>query len=724
MIHASRHLSARSVNLAVIGLLVSAVAIARAEDPRGMKVLYREPRSALVIGNGAYASSPLANPVNDAEAMARLLEQRNFKVTLIQNADLRRMEAAVDLFGKSLGAGGVGLFFYAGHGMQIGGHNYLIPVGARIGNERDAKYNAFNVGKVLGKMEDAGNRLNIVFLDACRDNPFARSFRNVDTGLAQMDAPSGTLIAYATAPGKVAADGVDSSNSVYTRYLLEQLGVPGQEIGPALRAVRSHVVKITNGKQTPWESTSLMGSFYLTPIDMLDEQLALTRAQLESLRKLQAEQAQAAANLKKLEDEKNAEMARMDAEIARLRQQARQPGAAGSSLDQLIALGEKRAVAAAELAAAQRKAEAERQKREAEIARVKAAARAKRKTEFEAAYAKYQRVIELVDKGHLGAAEHQAAWRAICGDFGVRNPGDKPAALAWNDTDGTVQLASLRVYGLGGTGSTPSASGKSRTVDLGNGVSLDLVWIAPGTFTMGSPENESGRGSDEGPQHKVTISKGFWMGKTEVTQRQYQQLMGSNPSHFKNAGQDAPVEMVTWHDAKSFCGKLKSRLPSDLRGLTARLPTEAEWEYACRAGTTTALYTGGLTIRGDNNGPELDAIAWYGGNSEVRYEGGYDSSGWSNKQYDHKRAGTQLVGRKQPNAWGLYDMLGNVWEWCEDSKRDYTASAQTDPEGSGSSRVLRGGSWSLYARFCRSAYRYVDVPGLRRRYIGFRVVLR
>jgi LysM repeat protein len=174
---------------------------------------------------------------------------------------------------------------------------------------------------------------------------------------------------------------------------------------------------------------------------MLDENLALSRAQLESLRKLQSEQAQAAANLRKLETEKNAEMAKLDAEIARLRQQAQQPGQSGSSLDQIVALGRKRKAAAEELAAAQRKAEEERQKREAEIAQVKAVARAKRKAEFEAAYATYQEAVELADKGYLGAAEHQAAWQTICGDFGVKNPGDKPASLAWNDTDGTVQLA-------------------------------------------------------------------------------------------------------------------------------------------------------------------------------------------------------------------------------------------------------------------------------------------
>lgn len=410
MIYAFRHLTARSVNLAVFGLLFSCAAtFGQSEDPRGMKVLYRESRSALVIGNSAYASSPLANPVNDAEAMARLLEQRNFKVTLLKNADLPKMEAAIDIFGQSLGAGGVGLFFYAGHGMQIEGQNYLIPVGARIENERDVKYNSLNVGKVLGKMDDAGNRLNIVFLDACRDNPFARSFRSQAAGLAQMDAPSGTLIAYATGPGKVAADGTDGQNGVYTRFLLEQLGVPGQEIGLALRSVRAKVIETTGKKQIPWESTSLTGNFYLTPIDMLHENLALSRAQLESLKKLQAEQESAVANLQKLESEKNAEMARLDAEIARLRQQSQQPGQSGSSLDQILALGRKRTAAAAELAAAQRQAESERQKREAEIARVQAEGRAKRKAEFEAAYKKYEEIVQIVEQGSLGTAEHLAA---------------------------------------------------------------------------------------------------------------------------------------------------------------------------------------------------------------------------------------------------------------------------------------------------------------------------
>ena len=224
--------------LACLGMVLCCSMAMGADDVRGMKVVYSEKRVALVIGNAAYVSSPLLNPVNDAVAMAALLEKRNFDVTLLKNANQEQIETAIELFGRKLGNGGVGLFSYNGHGMQIDGHNYLIPVGSRINSERDVKYNAVNIGKVLGVMDDAGNRLNLVFLDACRDNPFARSFRTRTKGLAQMDSPSGTMISYATSPGSVAADGSGGAgNSIYTKNLIEQLGVPGQEIGFAMRKV-------------------------------------------------------------------------------------------------------------------------------------------------------------------------------------------------------------------------------------------------------------------------------------------------------------------------------------------------------------------------------------------------------------------------------------------------------------------------------------------------------
>ncbi len=267
--------------------------------------------------------------------------------------------------------------------------------------------------------------------------------------------------------------------------------------------------------------------------------------------------------------------------------------------------------------------------------------------------------------------------------------------------------------------------GTERSIDLGGAAELKLCWIpattsaawkevggGKDTFTMGSPYNESGRYGDEGPRHEVTISRGFWMGKYPVTQRQYQQLMGENPSYFKNAGLDAPVERVTWYDAMEFSDKLQSRLRGDLQGKRAGLPTEAEWEYACRAGRTTALYNGKELTSTTGRCQNLDEIAWYVKNSGFRFFffGGI----------------TRPVGEKQANAWGLHDILGNVWEWCRDGERTYSASAVTDPginDTSGSSRVLRGGSWNSSARFCRSADRDNHVPGGRSSGYGFRVLV-
>lgn len=256
------------------------------------------------------------------------------------------------------------------------------------------------------------------------------------------------------------------------------------------------------------------------------------------------------------------------------------------------------------------------------------------------------------------------------------------------------------------------------TVDLGDGVKLELVWIPPGEFMMGSPYSEKGRSRDEGSRHRVRIKPGFWIGKYEVTQEQWQVIMGNNPSFFK--GPNNPVEQVSWNDCQEFLKKLSLR-----KGKKFRLPTEAEWEYACRAGTETALYTGRLTIKGERNGPELDAVAWYGGNSGVTYSGGYDSSGWGEKQYNHTKAGTHPVGQKKANAWGLYDMIGNVWEWCQDWKGSYSSGTKTNPQGpsSGGGRVLRGGAWYTLAACCRSACRSGPIPDTRSSGDGFRVVL-
>jgi hypothetical protein len=218
-------------------------------------------RLALVIGNAAYKEAPLLNPVNDARAIAQALREAGFTVILRENADHRSMSAALREFGDRLRAGGTGLFYYAGHGMQIKGRNFLIPVGANVDREDEVAYSALDAQAVLDKMEFAGNSANIMILDACRNNPFTRSTRSGQAGLAQMDAPVGTLVAFATSPGAVASDGA-GQNGLYTQYLLEAMRKEGSKVEDVFKQVRANVRRDSQGKQVPWEATSLEGDFY------------------------------------------------------------------------------------------------------------------------------------------------------------------------------------------------------------------------------------------------------------------------------------------------------------------------------------------------------------------------------------------------------------------------------------------------------------------------------
>ena len=221
-------------------------------------------RIALVIGNGAYTNAPpLKNPPNDARDMAANLKTLGFEVSSGVNVNQREMKRLIREFGQKLKAGGNGLFYYAGHGVQARGRNYIIPVDADIQSEADVEDSGVDVGLVLNYMDDAQNGLNIVILDACRNNPFSRSFRSASEGLAQVDAPTGTLIAYATAPGRVAADGA-GENGLYTSELLQAMRLPGLSATDMFMQVRAEVMKKTGNKQVPWEASSLVGSFYFS----------------------------------------------------------------------------------------------------------------------------------------------------------------------------------------------------------------------------------------------------------------------------------------------------------------------------------------------------------------------------------------------------------------------------------------------------------------------------
>ncbi|MBF0461068.1 MAG: formylglycine-generating enzyme family protein [Magnetococcales bacterium] len=219
---------------------------------------------------------------------------------------------------------------------------------------------------------------------------------------------------------------------------------------------------------------------------------------------------------------------------------------------------------------------------------------------------------------------------------------------------------------------------------------IEFVLIPAGRFQMGTPFGAD-VSEDEIPQHWVTISQPFYLGRYEVTQAQWESIMGSNPSEFKGA--DRPVDSVSWDETQIFIGKLNEKAG----GAVYRLPTEAEWEYAVRAGTETTRYWG--------DGAEgMDQYAWYGDNAGKK---------------------SHPVGQLKPNAWGLYDMLGNVWEWCQDrySNKTYTKDPVTDPQGpvEGAGRVMRGGGWNGYAGHLRAAYRFELDPGYRRRNLGLRL---
>ena len=242
-----------------------------------------------------------------------------------------------------------------------------------------------------------------------------------------------------------------------------------------------------------------------------------------------------------------------------------------------------------------------------------------------------------------------------------------------------------------------------------NSIGVKLKLIPAGEFLMGSPLTEVGREEYEG-QHSVKISKPFFIGVYQVTQGQYQKVMGNNRSEF--GGENNPVEMVSWNDAKNFCSELSALPKEKAAGHSYRLPTEAEWEYACRAGTHTRFPFG-------DRKSDLSEYAWYDDNSAENTE---------------EMRTTRPVGGKLPNAWGLYDMHGNVWEWCEDWFGPYPADPGTDPTGpmsgstpkgpaTGSTRVLRGGSWNHFAASCRSADRYWNFPSYRSFSVGFRISL-
>ncbi len=338
------------------------------------------PRRALVIGNNRYRDSPLKNPINDAKAITTELEATDFSVNVLLDASLEAMRSKVEEFGREIARSkAIGLFYFAGHGIQLSWRNYLLPVDTSIGNVDEVRERAIDLGRLLELMGKAGNPANLVILDACRNNPFGRDFRVEQRGLSQVDAPVGTLLAYATAPGNVAIDG-EGENGLYTEHLLREMRVPDAKVEDIFKRVRLGVRRNSKGMQIPWESTSLEDDFYF----QLPEEFR--RAAEESRRKRQ--EAERAARQREEELQRQAEAERQargraDAELQRKQEAERE---------------------------ARLRAEAERQRREAEVLTEQRRADAERLRRLEAEREARRR--DESEKRRL-AEEQQAMWEQI-----------------------------------------------------------------------------------------------------------------------------------------------------------------------------------------------------------------------------------------------------------------------------------------------------------------------
>ena len=622
-------------------------------------------RIALVIGNSVYKHvSALPNPGNDAADLGASLRRLGFDVTAVPDAGLAELNGALRQFARRSSGVEVALVFYAGHGMEMDGVNYLVPVDARLERDTDVKFDTVPLDRVLEATRGAA--LRVVILDACRNNPLAASMQRTDATrsisrgdfapLNEQQLGGEMLVAYAAAEGTVAADG-EGRNSPYTAALLAHLEQP-LEIGTMFRRVRAQVLTSTAQKQRPHEYQSLLREHYLAGAPSVIAEPTpppeVTKGGPDTPTQ-PIQQREAWQEVVFWESVRESEVAADFEEFLGLWPDGIYAPLAESRLRRLRAAGPETRVAAPA--------------------------------------ATVTRPGSVSTGGATPAA-------TVTRPGSVSTGGVTPAATVTRpgsvSTGGATPAATVtRPGSVSAGGVTPAASG-TRPSPASSADVLDLiepegpagmrfVWVAPGVFRMGSTSSEAD--DDEAPVTRVRISRGFWLGKYEVTQAEWMAVMGSNPSGFSGCAR-CPVERVSWQDVQEFIRRVNAGEP----GTPYRLPTEAEWEYAARAGTTEDTYLA-----------NLDAVAWHRSSSGLR---------------------TLSVGQKEPNRFGLHDMLGNVWEWVRDWKGAYPGGAVTDPEGppSGSNRVYRGCSWISDVKGCRVSLRYSDAPGYRFNHLGFRLL--
>ena len=676
-------------------------------------------RTALVIGNSDYADAPLKNPANDARDMASTLKQLGFDVIERINANQQQMEEAIDAFGRKLELKkGVGLLYYAGHGIQSAGENYLIPVSASIDRETDLRYKAVNAGKILDEMGYANNGLNIAILDACRNNPLTRSFRSSARGLTRVNnAPKGLFLAYSTDPGNVAMDG-DGRNSPFTAELIRAIKQQGLPIEQVFKQVRRNVETKSRGKQTPFTTSSLSGDFYF--VEPASPKTAPILLAGGNVQQIQSQPGVTTATFVITSNPSGARISLNGGKVGttpvtiphlpagNYTLKAEKPDYASESQKIFLIAGQKRTVNFILDALNQSP-----QTHPFTISTTPSNARVR----IMNINPTYRDGIELPDGEYdvLVDAESYQSWRQTISHAG-------------RATNQQVTLMEK-----------PQPKQQDGYTDPTIGMAF--AYIKGGCYQMGSPASETGRDDDE-KQHRVCVDD-FSVARHEVTVGQFRQFInatsyrtdaekdtGDKSGCFSlkdkkwqyvdgrdwtdpgyNQGDQHPVSCVSWNDATEFIGWLNRKSGKDYR-----LPTEAEWEYAARGGTRTVRYWGD------------DA------DSACRYANVADTNNGDGKQWsathrfncdDGVNLGTAPVGNYQPNAYGLYDMLGNVWEWtCSGYDSKYGGAEKTCKNRTDSGvRVTRGGSWFYAPAGVRAAFRGVYDPDKRDSGIGFRLVL-
>ena len=587
---------------------------------------------ALVIGNGAYRTdtvSPLINPPNDARDVSEALRSIGFEVDLLIDGTREEMGLTIERFSNDLRGAEVGLFYYAGHGVQVEGTNYLIPVDADLPNANVVRFRTIAADEVLAFMEAAGASLNLFILDACRDNPLPQASRTIARGLAAVSRrPPETMIIYATAADAVAADGT-GRNSPFTRAFLTHLPTPGLDVYDLYRKVSSDVQKATDGVQRPEQFGNVTVEYFLVSPQN---------------------------------------------DLGSIRVSAATAGTIYMDGSRATVVGE---------------GESE--------------------------------MLQGVSTGSRNVEIHYI--------------------------DGETERQSVSVR----TGGVATVSFSYVPPGYNHRPIRDEILVEAGTFSMGTP---SGGDDDERPVHRVTLDS-FFMMRTEVTVADFAAFVNAagfkttaetsgggyvfiegswklkSDANWRNPyfdqGNNQPVVLVSWYDAVTYANWLSERdgleeayRISDTEVIWIasnngwRLPTEAEWEYAARGG---------------RNARDTKYAGFDEEREIYRYANFADAStdfSWSDTSQNDGYTYTAPVGRYQPNELGLYDMSGNVWEWCWDwyYASYYEDSITNNPNGPGSGtyRVLRGGCWYCYASYTRVANRFRIPPSYRYLNYGFRLV--